>query len=80
MKMLLITGCTDKKRWYGRLIGQLVPYTGTMNQPPEYQSREPDGYVNFVQIEDAKIVDVEVQTSLDIYKDPNDNFDLEEHF
>lgn len=59
MKMLHITGCTDTHRWYATMVGKLVPYLGTMHNPSEYRSREPDGYINFVQIEDAQIVDVE---------------------
>lgn len=80
MKKLLITGCKDHKRWYAGLIGQVVPYTGTMNNPPEYRSREPDGRINFVQIEDAQIVDIEVQTDLSNFEDCNGGFDSEEHF
>ena len=55
MKALLIKQCPDGLRWYRDLVGQCVPFindTGT-----EYRSREPAGYTNFVQYEDAEIVE-----------------------
>lgn len=54
-KKLLIKQCPDPLRWYASLIGQTVPYLGDVGG--EYKSREPDGYVNFVQYADAEIVD-----------------------
>ena len=42
-------------RWYSDLVGTLVPYLGDVGS--EYKSREPAGYTNFVQYEDAEIVE-----------------------
>lgn len=41
-------------RWYSNLVGQEVPFLGDAGG--EYRSREPEGYVNFVQYADAKII------------------------
>jgi hypothetical protein len=46
-------------RWYKGMIGETVPYLGTMRNPAEYKSREPSGLINFVQIKDAEIVEIE---------------------
>jgi hypothetical protein len=54
-RMLLIKQCPDPMRWYARLVGQKVPYLGDVGN--EYRSREPEGYINFVQYQDAEIVD-----------------------
>lgn len=54
---LLIARCPDPMRWYAGLVGQAVPYLGDVGT--EYKSREPDGYVNFVQYADAMIVSQE---------------------
>lgn len=54
-RLLLIKQCADPMRWYARLVGQTVPYLGDLGN--EYRSREPEGYINFVQYEDAEIVD-----------------------
>ena len=51
---LLITGCRDPMRWYASLIGETVPYLGDMGD--EWKSREPAGYVNFVQYYDAEVI------------------------
>lgn len=42
-------------RWYRDLIGQTVPFLGDVGT--EYKSREPAGFVNFVQYEDAEIIE-----------------------
>jgi len=57
MQKLLIMQCPDRMRWYAGLVGQLVPYLGDAGG--EYKSREPGGYINFVQYADAKIVKTE---------------------
>ena len=57
MKALLIVRCGDSLRWYAGLVGKQVPYLGDAGCG-EYKSREPGGYVNFVQQADAEIVDV----------------------
>jgi hypothetical protein len=54
MKQLYIHRCSNQLFWYANLVGQYVPYindTGT-----EYRSREPLGYTNFVQYQDAQII------------------------
>ena len=56
MKMLKITQCADPLRWYADKIGELVPYLGDVGD--EYKSREPTGFINFVQYEDASIIRV----------------------
>lgn len=55
MKQLLIKQCSDPMRWYANLIGQYVPLVRDNGQ--EWQSREPAGYINFVQYEDAGIIE-----------------------
>lgn len=52
---LLITGCKDSLRWYAGLIGQKVVNLGYVGNG-EYRSRQPDGYINFVQAEDCETV------------------------
>lgn len=55
-KALLITQCSDPRRWYANLVGQVVEYCG--DEDNEYRSREPEGYTNFVLYSDAKIVEI----------------------
>jgi hypothetical protein len=57
MEKLLIKQCKDGHRWYADLVGQTVPYLGTVGT--EYKSKEPAGYINFVQFEDAEVVNGE---------------------
>jgi hypothetical protein len=54
-KKLLIKQCPDQHRWYANLIGQHVEYRGDTGT--EYRSRETAGYTNFVQYDDAEIVE-----------------------
>lgn len=56
-QVLLITQCQDSLKWYSDLIGKHVPLHDV--ETTEYKSREPSGYINFVSLDDAKIVDVE---------------------
>jgi len=56
-KVLLITGCKDPRKWYSHLVGKYVPLHAI--ETTEYKSREPAGYINFVSVDDAKVVDVE---------------------
>ena len=73
MKKLLITKCSDAHKWYANKIGQYVDYLGTSFG--EYKSREDAGYVNFVSIEDAEIVDMDLQKKKDYYDSVKmDNF------
>ena len=57
MKKLLIKQCPDGMRWYRNHVGQTVPFLKDVGD--EYKSREPAGYINFVQYEDADIVEVD---------------------
>lgn len=41
-------------RWYSDKIGKLAPFLGDTGT--EYRSKEPEGYINFIQYEDAEIV------------------------
>lgn len=54
-KMLLITGCKDPMRWYSGMVGQMVPFIKDVGT--EYQSREPEGHINFVQKDECMVVD-----------------------
>jgi hypothetical protein len=54
-RKILIIKCTDPLRWYVDKVGELVPFLGDVGN--EYKSREPSGCVNFVQYEDAEIVE-----------------------
>lgn len=56
MAQLLIKQCPDPMRWYSGMIGQKVPYLGDVGWG-EYKSREPAGYINFVQHKDAEIIE-----------------------
>jgi len=57
MQALLIKRCPDGMRWYSTKIGQTVPFLGDVGN--EYKSREDAGYINFVQYDDAELVDLE---------------------
>jgi len=65
MKMLRITGCNDPQRWYADMVGHIVPL-GRDTSPGEYQSKEPGGYINFVQHCDAEIVEVTNLRTIDV--------------
>ena len=62
-KALLITSRGDGMRWYAHMVGQTVPLL--VVEATEYKSREPEGYVNFVQLADASIVDVPIDWEFD---------------
>lgn len=57
MTRILVTGCYDPHRWYYKYIGWNFPYLGDRNG--EYKTRQPDGYLNFIQHEDAELIEVE---------------------
>jgi hypothetical protein len=57
MKALRIIKCPDTSRWYADKIGDIVPLFAI--ERTEYKSCEPAGYINFVQLEDAEIIDVD---------------------
>jgi hypothetical protein len=50
-------------RWYADMVGQTVPLL--VVEATEYKSREPEGYVNFVQLGDANIIDVPIDWEFD---------------
>lgn len=56
MQMLRITQCRDPLMWYAGLVGELVPYCGRW--PEAYKSREPAGYLNRVEFNDAELVEL----------------------
>lgn len=57
MKMLRITGCKDSSMWYAGMVGKLVPFVKVW--PEAYASREPAGYINRVEFDDAEIVEIQ---------------------
>jgi hypothetical protein len=57
MKMLRILKAKDSHMWYSKLIGKTVPYIGQW--PEAYKSREPAGYVNIVEFDDAEIIEID---------------------
>lgn len=64
---LLITQCPDSQRWYSALVGKSVPYLSDNGH--EYVSRQEAGHINFVQYEDARIVNAdgsELQLDLEL--------------
>lgn len=54
-KALLIKSCSDPMLWYADKIGQCVPFLGVWREA--YKSREPKGYINIVNFQDAEIID-----------------------
>ena len=56
MKQILIKKCNDPQKWYADMIGWAVPYLG--DTETEFKSREPSGYVNFVDHHDGEIVEL----------------------
>jgi hypothetical protein len=58
MIALKIIQCKDPSRWYSAMVGQIVPLVGCQMYG-EYTSREPNGLLNVVWVEDAEIVDVD---------------------
>ena len=55
-RYLLIKQCPDQMRWYRGMIGKFVPFIGIVTNPVEFKSREPEGYINFVQPEDCEVI------------------------
>ena len=59
MSMLIkILKCGDPQKWYSDIVGEVIPYTGTVSTMTgiEYRCRESAGYTNFVSGEDAVVV------------------------
>lgn len=57
-RSLKIIKCSDSLMWYSNLVGQVVPYVREYSDC--YMSREPAGYLNIVKLEDAEIIDEEI--------------------
>jgi len=57
-RSLKILKCSDSLMWYSKLVGQVVPYVREYDDC--YMSREPAGYLNIVKLEDAEIIDEEI--------------------
>ena len=55
MLKIKILKCNDQNKWYSSLIGELVPYSG--DGGVEYESREPEGYINFVSKGDCILIE-----------------------
>lgn len=55
MASLKIVKCDDEKKWYSSLVGELVPFAGDIGV--EYESREPEGYINFISKEDCILIE-----------------------
>lgn len=55
MLKIKILKCNDQNKWYSSLIGELVPYSG--DGGVEYESREPEGYINYVSKEDCILIE-----------------------
>ena len=55
-QVLKIIKCTDPLRWYSDKVGEIVPFLKDTGD--EYESREPLGYINYVQYEDAEIINI----------------------
>jgi hypothetical protein len=49
-----ILKCSDSKLWYANLVGKVVEYLG--HDEVEWRSYEPQGYINFVKLEDAELI------------------------
>lgn len=56
MPCLKIVKCNDDLRWYSGGVGETVDFVGLTLNPCEYKSYEPSGLVNFVHINDARII------------------------
>lgn len=57
-RSLKILKCSDSLMWYNNLVGQTVPYIREYSDC--YMSREPAGFLNIVKLEDAEIIDEEI--------------------
>ena len=53
MTLLRIKRCANARRWYSHLVGETVPYLGTL--PIHYRSRTIAGLAAVVEFEDAEI-------------------------
>ena len=56
MKALLILKVTDKRMWYSRLVGQVVPLLA--EEEDCFLTKEESGLVNIVLKSDCEVIDV----------------------
>ena len=56
VRMLRVSRCTDASLWYASRVGDLVPCLGFSYG--QWTSREPDGHINFIDEENARVVHV----------------------
>lgn len=55
MRKLLIMRCDDSRKWYANKIGEFVPLLDEERSHYEYKSRQDNGYINYVNKNDAVI-------------------------
>lgn len=60
--MLKITKCQDRLKWYYHLVGKYVPLLDI--EEKEFRSREEAGYINFVSLSDAEIIELDETPNL----------------
>ena len=53
MNQLIILKCDDPKKWYADKVGYVFPVIAVED---EYKTRQPEGYINFISIEDAEVI------------------------
>ena len=64
VKVLLIKSCNANVKWYSNLIGHIVPFL--LEGSTEYRTLQPEGYINYVSIEDADIISID-NTKINLY-------------
>lgn len=58
MKALKIINCSDPMMWYRDMVGETVVLARATDYDPNvYWSREPAGYLNIVQKQDAELIE-----------------------
>jgi len=57
MKMLKIKSCSDPQMWYSDKVGQTFPVIREGEEERQYLTREPTGYLNVVNFDDAEIIE-----------------------
>jgi hypothetical protein len=54
--VLVVTNCSDSHKWYREHIGKTFPMLD--EEPTEYKTRQPEGYINFISKEDCQKIAV----------------------
>lgn len=57
VRLLKVSACSDPQKWYACMVGDYVPLNGGASGG-QWRSREPAGYVNFIDHDDARVVHV----------------------